>query len=185
MRNDKDIRTDVVAGLSWSSRVRDEDVAVAVQDGVVTLAGTVDSYAQRDAAERAVESVNGVRAVANDLRVKRPGTVPRSDTVIAHAVVTALMWNTQVPKKQITASVTGGWVTLEGEVDWKFEKEAAERTVRYLTGVKGVTSLIAIRTKTQSPADFKERVAVSDEGGMKAPGSPVGATFMFTSLLDP
>jgi osmotically-inducible protein OsmY len=152
MRSDKEIRTDVVAGLSWSSRVRDEDVAVAVEDGVVTLAGTVDSYAQRDAAERAVQSVNGVRAIANDLRVKRPGKVQRSDAEIAHAVVTALMWNTQVPSKQITARVAKGWVTLEGAVDWQFEKEAAKNAVRYLTGVKGVTSLITVRGKTASLA---------------------------------
>jgi osmotically-inducible protein OsmY len=150
MRSDKDIRTDVVAELRWSSRIRDEDVAVAVRGGVVTLAGTVDSYAQRDSAERAAEAVQGVRAIANDLTVKLPGALQRSDSEIARAVVNALMWNTQVPSKQIRASVTGGWVTLEGEVGWQFEKDAAERTVRYLTGVKGVTNLIAMRTTTPS-----------------------------------
>ncbi|HEY8257463.1 MAG TPA: BON domain-containing protein [Gemmatimonadales bacterium] len=161
MRSDKDIRTDVVAELNWSSSVRDEDIAVAVKDGVVTLGGTVDDYAQRYAAERAVEKVNGVRAIANDLTVKLPGALQRSDSEIAHAVVGALTWNTQVPSNRITASVTNGWVTLEGKVAWQFEKQAAERAVRYLTGVKGLTSLITIEVKAPSPEDLKERIRSS------------------------
>ena len=157
MRSDKNIRSDVLEGLSWRSRVRDEDVTVAVQDGVVALAGTVDSYAQRRAAEHAVESVNGVRAVSSDLRVKRPGARERSDAEIAHAVVTALLWNPQVPRKQIMARVSRGWVTLEGEVDWPFEREAAEHAVRYLTAVKGVTSLITVRAREAAADDSCRR----------------------------
>jgi osmotically-inducible protein OsmY len=160
MRTDSELRTDVVAELSWDPSIRDEDIATAVKDGVVTLAGIVDTYAQRYAAERAVERVNGVRAIANDLTVKLPGAMEQSDADIAHAAVNALRWNIQVPDERIKAKVTNGWLTLEGEVDWYFQKEAAERAVRYLTGVKGVKNLIALRVMP-TPADVMQRIRAS------------------------
>jgi len=160
MRADRELRMDVLAELSWDPSIRDEDIASAVKDGVVTLAGTVDTYAQRYAAERAVERVKGVKAIVNDVAVKLPGAMERSDPDIAHAAVNALQWDIQVPEDRIQVKVTNGWLTLEGEVDRYFQKEAAERAVGYLMGVKGVSSLITVRP-TPTPADVKQRIRAS------------------------
>jgi len=160
MRTDSEIRSDVTAELGWNPSIRDEDIATAVKDGVVTLAGTVDTYAQRYAAQRAVERVKGVKAIANDLTVKLPGALERSDADLAHAAVNALRWNIQVPDERIQVKVANGWLTLEGEVDQYFEKEAAERAVRYLTGVKGVNNLLTLRA-APTPADIKQRIRAS------------------------
>jgi osmotically-inducible protein OsmY len=160
MRTDSELRTDIIAELKWDPSIRDEDIATSVKDGVITLAGTIDTYTQRYAAERAVERVNGVRAIVNDLTVKLPGTMERSDADIAHAAVNALRWDTQVPDERIKVKVMNGWLTLEGEVDRYYEKEAAERAVRYLTGVKGVNDSIVLRP-TPTSADIKQRIRAS------------------------
>jgi len=181
MRNDNELRTDVLAELNWDPSIRDEDIAIAVKDGVVTLAGTVDTYAQRFAAERAVERVKGVRALASDLEVKLPGAMVRSDADLAHAAINALRWNIQVPDQRLQVKVANGWLTLEGEVDRYYEKEAAERAVRYLMGVKGVSNLISLRA-APAPADIKQRIRSSlkrqaevdaDEITVEATGSRV------------
>jgi osmotically-inducible protein OsmY len=160
MRTDNELRTDIIAELSWDASVRDEDIATAVKEGVVTLAGIVDTYAQRYAAERAIERVIGVKAIVNDLTVKLPGAMERSDADIAHAAVNALRWHAQVPAERIQVKVANGWLTLEGEVDRYYQKEAAEHAVRYLTGVKGVSNVITLRA-TPTPADIKQRIRSS------------------------
>lgn len=160
MRTNEELRTDIIAELNWDPSIRDEDIATAVQDGVITLAGTVDSYAQRYAAERAVERVRGVRAIVNDLTVKLLGAMERSDADLAHAAITAFKWNIQVPDERIQVKVSQGWLTLEGEVDRYFQKEAAARAVRYLSGVKGVNNLITLRA-TPTRTDIKERIRAS------------------------
>jgi osmotically-inducible protein OsmY len=157
MRTDSELRIDVTSELNWDPSIRDENIATGVKEGVVTLAGIVDTYAQRYAAERAVERVHGVKAIVNDLTVKLPGALERSDADIAHAAVNALRWHIEVPDERIQVKVANGWVTLEGEVDRYFQKEAAERAVRYLMGVKGVANLIALRA-TPTPADIKQRI---------------------------
>ncbi len=101
MRADRELRMDVLAELSWDPSIREEDIATAVKDGVVTLAGTVDTYAQRYDAERAIERVKGVEEIVNDLTVKLPGAMERSDADIAHAAVNALQWDIQVPDERI------------------------------------------------------------------------------------
>lgn len=160
MRTDSELRTDIIAELTWDSGIRNEDIATAVKDGVVTLAGTVDTYAQRYAAERAVERVKGIRAIANDLAVKLPGAMERSDAELAHAAVNALRWHTEVPDERIQVKVSNGWLTLEGEVDLYYQRHAAETAVRYLMGVKGVNNRITLR-KAAAPADIKERIRTS------------------------
>jgi osmotically-inducible protein OsmY len=160
MRTDNELRTDIIAELNWDASIRDEDIATAVKDGVVTLAGIVDTYAQRYAAERAVERVNGVKAIVNDLTVKLPGAMERSDADIAHAAVNALRWHTQVPEERVQVKVANGWLTLEGEVDRYYQQEAAEHAVQYLTGVKGVSNVITLRA-TPTPADIKQRIRSS------------------------
>jgi osmotically-inducible protein OsmY len=157
MRTDSELRTDILAELTWDPSIRNEDIATAVKDGVVTLAGIVDTYAQRYAAERAVERVKGVQAIVNDLVVKLPGAMERSDADLAHAAVNALRWNTQVPDDRIQVKVSNGWLTLEGEVDRYYQRHAAEGAVRYLQGVKGVNSLITLRA-APTPGDIQQRI---------------------------
>jgi osmotically-inducible protein OsmY len=157
MRTDQEIQNDVVAQLKWEPGLRDEDIAVAVRDGVVTLAGFVESYADKWRAERVVSGVRGVKAIANDLEVRLPSSSTRPDPEIARAAVDALKWNITVPQDRIKVKVEKGWVTLEGDVDWYFQKEAAERSVRYLTGVKGVTNLITVHV-SPTPADVRQRI---------------------------
>jgi len=157
MRTDMDIQKDVIAELRWEPSLRDDDIAVGVRDGVVTLAGFVDSYADKWSAERVASKVKGVKAVANDIEVKLPSSSTRPDPDIAHAAVQALQWNISVPSDRIRVKVESGWLTLEGEVDWYSEKEAAESAVRHLTGLKGVTNLITVRARP-APSDVKQRI---------------------------
>ncbi len=149
MRTDKQIQTDVLEQLRWSPRVFEKDIAVSVRDGIVTLGGTVGSYAQRLAAESETEHVAGVRAIANDIQVKLPGSAQRSDAEIAHAAVSALQWDVEVPEEQIQVKVDNGFVTLSGGLEWNFQRSAAERAVRYLLGVKGVINHIKISPRVE------------------------------------
>lgn len=156
-RTDTEIHKDIVAELKWEPSLRDDDIAVAVSDGVVTLAGFVDSYADKWKAESVVSKIKGVKAVANDLTVKLPSSSERTDPDIARAAVDALKWNISVPQDRIKVKVEKGWITLEGDVDWYYQKEAAERAVRYLTGAKGVSNLIAVRARPAA-SDVKQKI---------------------------
>jgi osmotically-inducible protein OsmY len=158
MRTDTDITKDVIEELRWEPSLRDDDVAVAVRDGVVTLAGFADSYADKWKAERVAGRVAGVRAIVNDIEVKLPVGSQRPDPDIARAALDALKWNISVPHDRIKVKVDHGWITLEGDVDWYYQKEAAERAVRYLTGVKGVTNLVTVRAPTPAPSDLKQKI---------------------------
>jgi osmotically-inducible protein OsmY len=157
MRSDTELQRDVAAELNWDASIRDEDIAVAVKKGTVTLAGTVDSYAQWHAAERAAERVKGVCAIVNDLKVMVPTSLERSDPDLAHAAVNALTWHIEVPHEQIRMKVTNGWITLQGEVEWEYQRRAAERALRPLAGVRGVTNAIQVR-RSPAPSDIKQRV---------------------------
>jgi osmotically-inducible protein OsmY len=156
-RTDTDIQKDIVAELKWEPSLRNDDIAIAVRDGVVTLAGFVDSFVDKWKAERVASKIKGVKAIANDMEVKLPSTSSRPDPDIARAALDALSWNISVPQDRIKVKVEKGWVTLEGEVDWYYQKEAAERAVRYLTGVKGVSNLITMRARPAS-SDVKLRI---------------------------
>ena len=157
MRTDMELQRDVTNELRWDPSVRDEEIAVAAREGVVTLGGTVDSYAVKVAALRAAERVGGVRAVADDLAVKLPGTSRRSDTELAHQVVSVLRWHVLVPEDRVKARVEQGWVTLEGEVEWEFQRRMARRAVENLTGVLGVTNLVALEPRA-SALDVSRRI---------------------------
>jgi osmotically-inducible protein OsmY len=154
---DSEIQQDVLQEIEWEPSVNAANVGVTVRDGVVTLRGTVPSYAEKFAAEEAAKRVHGVRAVANDLEVRLPGSSERTDEDIAVSAVNALKSNTLVPDDKIKATVSKGWVTLEGQVEWQYEKDAAEQAVRYLTGVKGVTNLISIKPRA-SPSEIKQKI---------------------------
>jgi osmotically-inducible protein OsmY len=157
MHTDNDIQKDVVAELKAEPNLRNDDIAVGVRDGVVTLAGYVDSYADKWRAERVASKVKGVKAVVNELEVKLSSSSQRTDPEIARAVVDALQWNVLVPHDRIQVVVEDGWVTLRGEVDWYYQREEAERTVRNITGIKGVSNLITVAT-VPTPSDVKQRI---------------------------
>lgn len=156
MKTDMTLQQDVAEELKWEPRLKEDEIGIAVKDGVVTLTGHVPDFAQRHIAAKAVERVAGVRAVVQELTVKVPDIFKRSDTELAHQVVNALSWDIEVPAT-VKAKVENGWVTLEGEVDWQFQRNAAERTVRYLTGVKGVTNLVTLKAHA-SPYDVAQRI---------------------------
>lgn len=157
-RTDQDIERDVLTELRWDARLQPNNIAVSVRDGVVTLAGWVDSYNKKWAAERAVHRIRGVRAVANDIEVRLPVDAQRPDPDIAAAAVRALQWDTFMPADQIQVTVSNGWVTLRGEVEWEYERRAAEHAVRRLTGVRGVTNLITVRPKRPTPEQLRRQI---------------------------
>jgi osmotically-inducible protein OsmY len=157
MHTDSDIHKDVVAELNAEPNLRNDDIAVGVRDGVVTLAGYVDSYADKWRAERVVSKIRGVKGVVNELEVRLSSSSQRTDPEIARAAVQALEWNVLVPHDRIQVVVEDGWITLRGEVDWYYQKEEAERTVRNITGIKGISNLITVAA-VPAPSDVKQRI---------------------------
>jgi osmotically-inducible protein OsmY len=143
-KSDDEIKDDVVFQLGWDTRVKQTEVGVTVRKGVVTLTGTLDSYAKKIAAQEAAHRVHGVLDVANDIEVKVPGSRRRTDADVAQAVRHSLEWDVLVPSEKIHSTVTGGWVTLEGNVEYYSERVDAERAVRNLDGVCGVTNKIGV-----------------------------------------
>jgi osmotically-inducible protein OsmY len=158
VRSDEEIQRDVLEELKWHSRVQPNEIGVAVKDGIVTLTGWVDSYLKKISAEEAAWRVPGVKAVVNDIEVRLPSSAERTDEDLAKAVVNALRWDAAVPADRIEVTVSKGWVTLKGEVDYGFQKREAERVVQRIAGVKGVTNLILIKPQLLSPADIKQQI---------------------------
>jgi osmotically-inducible protein OsmY len=157
IRTDQEIQTDVLSELKWDARVLPNEIGVSVTQGVVTLTGWVDSYTKKWAAEEATHRVRGVKAVANDLVVKLPSSSERTDADIAAAAIQALEWDALMPAEKIHVTVSDGWVTLKGEVEWQYQKEDAELVTRRLWGVKGVTNLITVKSQVM-PSELKEQI---------------------------
>ncbi len=155
MKTDTEIRRAVEQELEWEPSVDARRIGVGVVDGVVTLTGEVASYGERWRAERAVERVAGVRGIVNELVVKSP--LQRSDVEIAKAAADALKWNVMVPADNVKVKVHDGWLTLEGEVRWDYQRRAAERAVRDIPGVRGVSNLIRIKPRIE-PQDVKSKI---------------------------
>jgi len=149
-KNNKDLQHDVMEDLRWDPSIDASKLGVATSDGVVTLTGGVPSYFQKQTAERIAKRVAGVRAVANDIEVQLPSAVEKTDAGIATTVLNALTWSSSVPDEQIKVSVSKGWVTLEGNVEWNYQREAAEKVVEELIGVKGVTNRISVSPHIKS-----------------------------------
>jgi osmotically-inducible protein OsmY len=156
-RTDEAIQADVLEELKWDSRVRPNEVGVAVKDGIVTLTGWVDSYLKKIAAEEAAHRVPGVKAVVNNIEVHLPSSAERTDADLAKAVLNALKWDAAIPTDNLDVTVSHGWVTLKGEVDYAFQKKEAEDVVKRLSGVKGVTNLIVVKPHVV-PTDLKEKI---------------------------
>jgi osmotically-inducible protein OsmY len=139
------LQQDVLQELKYEPSVDASDIGVTAKDGIVSLTGKVKNYAEKYAAVHATERVAGVRAVTDEMKVDLPSTHVRDDQDIAKAALNALEWDVWVPNKQIKVKVDDGWITLEGEVDYKYQQAAAENAVRNLIGVKGVTNLINLK----------------------------------------
>jgi osmotically-inducible protein OsmY len=154
---DRQLQQDVQHALDWEPSVDAAHVGVTVDGNVVTLRGDVKTYSEKAAAERVALRVFGVKAVANDLEVHIIKGAERNDTEIAQAVAAALAWNTMVPPNHVTVTVSNGWVTLKGEVDWQYQKEAATRAVRDLTGVRGVSNVVSVKPHV-SVADVQSKI---------------------------
>jgi len=152
LKSDTNLHKDIVDELAFDPSVDERGIGVAVRDGVVTLTGTVPSYAQKIAAEKAVRRVSGVHGIAEELKIDLPAFHKRTDSDIAAAALDALHWSTTVPADAVIVKVESGWVTLGGTVDWQYQREAARLAVGSLAGVTGITNDIKLR----------ERVAVGD-----------------------
>ena len=152
MRIETVLERTVLDELHWDPTTREAEIAVAESDGVVTLSGRVDTYVQKYAAERAVERVVGVKVVADALDVGPAGLARHTDADVRRAVGEALAWDAEVPRDRVTATVEDGWVVLEGSVDWRYQRAAAERNVRALGGVRGVTNCIGVAPSDEARA---------------------------------
>lgn len=157
MKSDSELKRDVENELKWEPSVNEAHIGVTVKDGIVTLTGHVPSYAEKYGAEKSAKRVYGVKAVADELDVKLPGSANRTDEDIAQACVSALKANSSVPNEKVKVVVNSGWVTLEGEVEWQFQRMAAVDAVRHLTGVTGVSNRITIKARV-SPKDVKDKI---------------------------
>jgi osmotically-inducible protein OsmY len=144
---DRELQQHVQNALDWEPSVEASAVGVSVENGVVALRGDVQSYREKEAAERVALRVYGVRAVANDLNVRLATDAERTDTDMAQAASNALKWHASVPDQNVTIVVRNGWISLNGTVDWQFQKDAAVRALRDLTGVRGVTNAITVKPR--------------------------------------
>jgi osmotically-inducible protein OsmY len=162
MKSDVEITQDVSAELQWDPGLDDAAIIVSVVDGVVTLTGEVSSYRQKWDAEQAAKRIAGVKAINEDLKVRVPGQLQRTDSEIARAASNALMWNVRVPFSQIRVLVEQGYLTLQGNVEGQYQKQAAFDAVRSLPGVKRVVNAIAV-TPRVSTADIKNRIEAALE----------------------
>nr|WP_321230187.1 BON domain-containing protein [uncultured Psychroserpens sp.] len=157
MKTDVRIREDVIDQLAWEPDIDDRQIGVAVENGVVTLSGVVDSYTAKMVAEKAAKKVRGVKAVAEDIEVKFGDAFKKTDKEIAKAAVEALEWSVSVPDDKIMVKVEDGWVYLTGEVKWDYQRNAAKRAVENLLGVKYVSNNITLKQKVEAK-DIKNKI---------------------------
>ncbi len=150
MSHDNELKSAVLAELIWEPTINSAHIGVTANNGTVTLSGTVDSYAQKQAAETATGRVKGVKAIAEEIDVKLPHDVRHSDADIAAAAVNRLAWDSSLPNDAVKVKVEKGWVTLTGEVEWHYQMEAAEREVRHLMGVIAVVNKITIKSRVDT-----------------------------------
>lgn len=178
MNNDHKLKQDILAELAWEPSISADHIGVTAKEGVVTLTGHVESYWQKQAAERAASRVQGVKALAEELEIRLPFNIKRSDEEIAAAAIGRLSWDISVPKDAAKVKVEKGFVTLTGQVDWHYQKDSAADAIRSLSGVTGVANQITtkLRPNTATISDdimhalhrswfFDDNIKVSADGG--------------------
>jgi osmotically-inducible protein OsmY len=184
MKTDSQLQSDAEAELEWRPGVDEAHIGVSAADGVVTLTGQVSHYTEKIAAEEAAKAVYGVKGIANDIKVEIPGALKQTDQDIAKAVLERLKWDWEVPNDKVKVVVKDGWITLDGTVDWQYQKIAADRCVRYLLGVVGVINDITIKPAVKASdvenkieKAFRRNAALDAEGvSIKADGGVITLT---------
>ena len=156
MKNNSELQADVQNAIKWEPLLNAAEIGVTAKDGVVSLTGVVDSYAKKLEAENAAKKVIGVKALVEKIEVKFPGSWAKTNLEIANEVLAALKSNWAVPTDKVTVKVEDGWVTLEGELPWDYQREAAKNAVNFLTGVKGVTNNIKIKSESHDAIEKKD-----------------------------
>lgn len=159
-KTDSEIQKDVMEELKWEPFLNSSEIGVAVKNGVVTLSGLVDSYTKKISAEKAAKRVAGVKAVAEDVKIRLSGTAKKSDTEIAEALLNALKWHSALQEDKVKMKVEDGWVTLEGDVEWEFQKNAVGSTAENLLGVIGVSNNIKIIPKITAK-EIKNKISAA------------------------
>lgn len=154
---DLTLRENVLSELEFEPSVNAAHIGVAVDKGVVTLSGHVGSYAEKLAAERVVQRVKGVRAIAQEIEVRLPSDKKTNDDEIAQRALSVISWDTTIPDHKLKIKVQDGWITLSGEVEWYFQRQGAEAAVRKLSGVAGVINLIVVKPRIEAK-DVKHRI---------------------------
>ena len=156
MKNNSELQTDVQNAIKWEPLLNAAEIGVTAKDGVVSLTGVVDSYAKKLEAENAAKKVIGVKAVVEKIEVKFPNSWTKTNAEIANEVLGALKSNWLIPSDKVTVKVEDGWVTIEGELPWNYQKEAAKNAINWLTGVKGVTNNIKIKSESHDSIEQKD-----------------------------
>lgn len=156
MKNNAELQADVQNAIKWEPLLHAAEIGVTAKDGVVSLTGIVDSYGKKIEAENAAKKVIGVKALVENIEVKFPSAFTKSDSEIANEVLTALTSNMSVPNEKVKVKVEKGWVTLDGELPWNFQREAAKDAVPFLTGVRGVSNNIKIKSETHDAIEKKD-----------------------------
>lgn len=188
MKNNAELQTDVQNAIKWEPLLSAAEIGVTAKDGVVKLTGFVDSYAKKMEAENAAKRVIGVKALVENIEVKFPSTWTKTDAEVAKEVLTGLSANWSVPDDKVTVKVENGWVTLEGDLHWNYQREAAKNAVNYLTGVKGVTNNIKIKSESHDEIeknDVEKAIARSwsvDDSDINV--SVSGTTVTLTGTVD-
>lgn len=158
MKSDAQIQTDVYQELKWDPSISHEHIGVSVAEGIVTLSGSVPKYIEKSAAEKAAQRVAGVKAVVEKIEVKLTDSTLFDDQDIAKSIINHFKWSAQIPHEQIKVSVEKGWVKLGGEVDWEYQRLAAENAAKELSGVKGVSNSISLRARKVQPDLVKLKI---------------------------
>jgi len=155
MKTNEELQKDVQEAIKWEPLLNAAEIVVIAKDGVITLSGTVDSYAKKSEAEKAAKSVNGVKAVVEKIEIRFGSYGKKTDTEIAEDILSALAANWEVPAEKIKIKVEDGWVVLEGELKWNFQKDAAKKSIINLVGVMGVINNITIKPESQDEVERK------------------------------
>lgn len=156
MKSNEDLQRDVQNAIKWEPLLNAAEIGVTAIDGVVTLTGTVDSYAKKLEAEDAAKKVAGVKALVEKIEIKFSSTWKKDDTEMASEILNALKWNWEIPSEDIQVKVENGWVRLEGVVQWNYQREAAQKAVKNLVGILGVTNDIKINIATKDNLEKKD-----------------------------